>query len=132
MEPRQRSGARFVGFVIHERAIALRDQEHALDVVLGVAGEVVFEIDDADSWRKVPDPQSVAGLFRLSRRSSECVRSCVTLGASTGLCTYTVSELALEEDVCPVPCEKNLPYGCECVRNDRAGFEPSTIVRVTS
>lgn len=75
VKSRQSCNAGGSRLVIHKRTITLGDQEHALNVVFCILREVIFEINDTGSGRKISNPQRVARLLGLSGWSSWGTRS---------------------------------------------------------
>lgn len=61
-----------LGLVIHESAVALRDEENTLNIVGCITGEVVFQIDDVSTGRQITNPKGVSRLLGLSWRSTDC------------------------------------------------------------
>lgn len=59
-----------LGSVIDKGAVALGDEEQALNLSRRVAREVVFESHDGRTRREISHPQRMAGLFWLTGRSS--------------------------------------------------------------
>lgn len=70
VESRQRRETGALGFVVDKGAVALRDEEHALEVFVHLAGEVILQIDDVRARGEIAHPQGMAGLFRFPERAS--------------------------------------------------------------
>jgi hypothetical protein len=63
VEPCHCLGACGFGFVVHEGAVALGDEEDALNLLSSIPGEMILEVCDVGAGRKVADPKCVARLF---------------------------------------------------------------------
>lgn len=56
METGLSSGTDVLRLVVDERTVALGDQEDTLDVGRHALREVVFQVDNAGSWRQIAHP----------------------------------------------------------------------------
>lgn len=67
MELGLRGGTGSLGLVVNKRTVALRDEEHTLDVVGHALRKVILEFHDARARRQIAHPE---GMARLSRGPS--------------------------------------------------------------
>lgn len=118
MEPRivesvHRSDTGSFGLVVDKCAIALSNQENALDVSRRVSGEVVLQIRNLRLRRQVSNPQGMPRLFGLSWRSSREVwnrpRLCCRASARELSCKVSQRKYASKDKpgyyIDPQPCQ---------------------------